>query len=35
MSKYNKYIQYEEEMPNPLAEDEQELWSANPKNQLL
>ncbi len=31
MSKYNKYIQYEEEMPNPLAEDEQELWSAKPK----
>lgn len=24
-------IQYEEEMPNPLAEGEQELWSAKPK----
>ncbi len=31
MSKYNKYIQYEEEMPNPLAEGEQVLWSAKPK----
>ena len=31
MSKYNKYIQYEEELPNPLTEGEQVLWSAKPK----
>lgn len=31
MSKYNKYIQYEEELPNPLTKDEQVLWSAKPK----
>lgn len=31
MSKYDKYIQYEEELPNPLTEGEQVLWSAKPK----
>ena len=31
MSKYNKYIQYEEELPNPLTEGEQVLWSGKPK----
>ena len=31
MSRYDKYIQYEEELPNPLTEGEQVLWSAKPK----
>lgn len=31
MSKYDKYIQYEEELPNPLTEWEQVLWSGKPK----
>lgn len=31
MSKYDKYINYEETLPNPLMEGEKVLWSAKPK----